>query len=690
MHRDLLFEIGVEELPASFVDAALGALPELVRKRLELARLSHGEIIVLGTPRRLAVEVKHLAEAQPALDELVTGPPVRIAFDAEGHPTRAAESFAAKLDCKLEQLERVKTDKGEYLVGHKREPGKHTTEILPELLAQVAGEIPFRKAMRWGNGDTAFGRPVRWLLAVFGHDDVPVKFAGVVADRISYGHRFLAPDPIEIYSPDDYQGVLREHRVIVSPSERRDVMLHRLRTMAETAGGVLIDDPFLVAENCSLVEEPHILVGSFDNSFLRLPEAVILAVARGHQRYFGIRGKNGELLPRYLAVAGTLRNSKNVVRGNDRVMRARLADAEFFYNEDLKVPLGERRSRLDSVMFHKRLGSIGDKVRRIERLVSELGGMLGLDGAIVDTAREAAGLAKNDLVSLMVGEFPELQGEMGRAYALEQGVRREVAHAISEHYQPRGADDSTAPSDAGALLALADRLDTLAGCFAIGLAPTGAADPLALRRAAIGSLRTLIAKGWPTTFERLIRVSYWGFGGTALELDEHATVEKLSEFLRQRLRGVVDAPPDVVEACLAASSDDAFDVSLRAAALSTMAPGVRASVGEVFKRAANIVEGAPDGHPEPPENLSADVHATELALFKRFSALNLEIEAALNQRDYAIALAEIAGFAPILAQFFQDVFVMVDDERVRHNRLRMMRAIHRTCSRVASFNLLTG
>jgi glycyl-tRNA synthetase beta chain len=547
--------------------------------------------------------------------------------------------------------------------------------------------------MRWSDGDTAFGRPVRWLVGLLGKELLGFEFAGLTSGRVSYGHRFLGPDAIELGHARDYSAALRTRHVFVEPSERERVMVERLRAAAEEAGGKLIEDDFLVGENLSLVEEPQVVVGGFEPEFLALPERVILDVAKGHQRYFGVRASDGSLLPKYLAVVNTAISPENVRRGNDRVMRARLSDAKFFYETDLATPLADRREKLDGVVFHKRLGTVGDKVKRMEQLVALLGKELELPADVVKTAVDGTKLAKCDLVTLMVGELPELQGEMGHAYAAKQGVVEPVARVISEHYQPRGADDPTARTDAGALVAIADRIDTLVGCFAIGQIPTGAADPLALRRASIGVLRTLLDKGWDLSLSAAISTAYATCSGVKLDADVAQTSEKLVGFFRQRLRGVLEQqglPLDVIDACLGASADRPHDVALRARALSQIEPAVRASAGEVFKRAANIAKDAPDGEPVAPANVVADVHASEAALFKAFGALRGQVDAARETRDYPGALDAIAGFAPVLGKYFDDVLVMAEDPKVRENRLKMMRQIHRTCSEIALFNLLAG
>ena len=601
---------------------------------------------------------------------------------------RPPKASPAKSASRSEALFKKATDKGEYVAGRRVEKGAPAATLLPAVLAEVCGKIPFRKSMRWSDGDTAFGRPVRWLIALLGETPLELEFASVRSGRVSYGHRFLAPGAINIVNAAGYVAALRAAHVLVDPAERKQVMVERLAAAAKSIDGSLIEDAFLVEENASLVEEPQVVVGNFEAKFLALPERVILDVAKGHQRYFGVRDKKGGLLPKYLAVVGTALKPENIQLGNDRVMRARLADAKFFYDEDLKQPLAKRGVELDGIMFHKRLGSVGDKVRRMVALVPLLGEKLGLSPAVIATARAGAALAKCDLVSLMVRELPELQGEMGAAYGLAQGLEPAVAAVIAEHYLPRGADDPTAPDDAGALVALVDRLDTLVGCFAIGLLPTGAADPLALRRAAIGLLRTLLAKRWRLGLAEAIQAAYAGFNGVKLDLDAQATSDKLGGFLRQRLRGVLSEPGDVVDACVAASADDPYDVQLRAAALGKIEESVRTSAGEVFKRAANIAKEAPPGALVPPASVQTEVHPSEQRVFDAYQTLKQALGGGTTAADYERALTAIATFAPVLAQFFEDIFVMVEDLPLRNNRLRLMRETHVACSRFANFNLL--
>jgi glycyl-tRNA synthetase beta chain len=557
----LLLEIGTEELPSSFVDAALAALPRIVADELAQARLAHGDVRALGTPRRLSVVVLDVSARQLDLDEEVIGPPAAAAFK-EGRPTKAAEAFAAKLGVAVSDLSVVekaagpRQKPGRYVVGRRVETGRPAVALLGEVLGRVCAGIPFRKSMRWADLDVSFGRPVQWLVSLFGDEVIPFSFAGVQGSRRSRGHRFLAPGEFEIQSPDGYVAQLRARHVLVDRDERVRTMTERVDLAARAAGGTYDKDPMLIDENASLVEEPHVVTGAFDNDLLDLPAAVIRAVARGHQRYFCVQKSDEELLPRYLAVVNTANRPDLIVKGTDRVMRARLADARFFWQEDKKHPLDARYDKLAGIVFHNRLGTVREKVERTERLSSRIGDALGVNDMRKAAIVRGARLCKCDLLTLMVGEFPELQGHMGRAYALEQGETREVADAIRDHYRPVGAHDEVAPGDVAAAIALADRLDTLAGCFAVGLTPTGAADPFALRRACIGALRTLLDRGYASlSFGDLVGLAYDGFAGRKLDLSRTETVLRLEEFATERLRGLLAAATSqpVAEAVLAAS-----------------------------------------------------------------------------------------------------------------------------------------
>jgi len=548
----LLLEIGVEELPASFVDAALAALPELTKTRFAEARIAHGAIRALGTPRRLAVLVHDVATQQTDVDEEVTGPPETAAYK-DGQPTKAAEAFANKLGVPLASLSVVdkpaegRQKAGRYLTGRRAFKGAPATEVLGAVLASICGAIPFRKSMRWGTGTATFGRPVQWLVALLGHDAIDLTFAGVRSGRSSRGHRFLSPDVFELTEASSYVEALRGRHVLVDRAEREATMMTKVAAAAKEAGGVHDPAALLVVENTSLVEEPHVVIGSFDPAFLALPASVIRAVARGHQRYFCVHSDAGgedALLPHYVTVVNTALDVPTIARGNDRVMRARLSDAQFFFEEDRKAKLEDRVEKLQGIVFHNKLGTVREKVRRIERLARTVATELELPGTMRGQVERAAHLCKFDLVALMVGEFPELQGEMGRVYAKHAGEAEVVADAVRDHYKPAFATDGVPEGDVSAAVALADRLDTLAGCFGVGLEPSGAADPYALRRACIAVLRTLLEKG--ATDARYAKLDLLELldeardGYTlALEKDAPGTLTALSVFATERLRGLI-------------------------------------------------------------------------------------------------------------------------------------------------------
>jgi glycyl-tRNA synthetase beta chain len=547
-----LLEIGCEELPSSFVDAALEALPNLFRTRLAALRLTHDEIHAMGTARRLTTAVHAVADVQSDLDETVIGPPETAAFK-DGKPTKAAEAFAQKLGVATDAL--VVKDlgaesgkkPGRYLVGRRAEKGRRAADLLGPLLVDVCKSIPFRKSMRWADYDTTFGRPIQWLVALAGDVVVDFDFAHQKSGRRTRGHRFLAPAFFDVGSAASYVEQLRTAHVLVDRQERERTMMTRVNDAAKALGGVPDPEPALVSENASLVEEPHVVAGGFDPAYLELPAAVIRAVARGHQKYFIVQkslADDAALLPHYLAVVNTANNPANVRKGNDRVMRARLADARFFFEEDKKTPLEQRLDKLSGIVFHARLGTVRDKVARMEKLADRIGETIGLSAADRALAVRATRLAKTDLVTLMVGEFPELQGTMGRAYALASAEPARVADAIRDHYAPIGQDGAVARDDVARVVALADRIDTLVGGFAVGLQPTGAADPFALRRACIGYLRTLLDEAKPDYARLALRelvIFAHGLFEKKLDHDANATADLLDAFVTERLRGLIES-----------------------------------------------------------------------------------------------------------------------------------------------------
>ncbi|MFW6066717.1 MAG: glycine--tRNA ligase subunit beta [Myxococcota bacterium] len=691
--EDLLLEIGVEELPASFVREALSAMPELLTSLLEAANLARDAsrpIRALGTPRRLALWVPGLSTRTQEVRQTVVGPPKRVAVADDGSWTKAALGFAKKNGVSEGdlRLESVEGRGGEYVVVRRTFEPEPAGSVLAARIPGLVAQIPFRKSMRWGDGDMAFGRPIHWIVALHGDQVIELELAGVRAGRTTYGHRFLAPEPIELGHASEYEGRLAGAHVIVDPDVRRAHMREALDQAARRLGGVLVEDEFLMQECVSLVEEPFVVPGRFDEEFLKLPEAVVVSVMRDHQRYFAVRGlETGRLLPRYLNVVNTANDPETVARNNDRVLRARLADARFFVREDLKKPLESRVAELDRVVFQNELGSLGQKVARVADLTELLGaGVSGYDAA---KGRQAARLCKVDLVTLIVGEFPELQGEMGRFYALEEGVDAEVADAVRDHYLPRGASDAVPGNVVGAVLGVADRIDTLVGFFGVGLSTSGSADPYGLRRAALGVVRTALEGPIDVRLAEALRHAYRLYDGARLAPEEDV-LQKLDAFFRARLRAHYRGsyPADVAEACLGAWDGDScrdLDARMRAVNAFRERPEFE-SLSVAFKRTFNIAKDAPAGEPDP-TLLQEDA---ERALAEQLAASRPAIREAVDAGDYDRALKTVArDLRDPIDRFFDDVFVMVEDDRLRQNRLRLLGGIARVLTDIAHFHQLS-
>ncbi len=678
---DLILELGVEELPASFVHRALQQM-ESWSSELEKQRLPHASAKTLATPRRLTWIVEGLAEAQPDREEVIMGPPWGVAFK-DGAPTKAAEGFARKNGVELSALKKADTEKGDYVSAEVFEKGRSSEDVLRELLPNLLGGISFRKSMRWGDGEHAFGRPVQWLIAMLGETVLPVEFGGVTASNVSRGHRFLAPEEFPVSGAAEYVGRLREASVVVDMKERRTEMERALHQAAADCGGVLVDDAFLLEECATLVERPFVVPGSFEARFLDLPEEVVISVMRDHQRYFALRDPSGKLLPRYLNVVNTANAPESIAKGNDRVLKARLKDAAFFVVEDEKAPLLERRAKLDSVVFHRKLGTIGEKVERIATLAKTFASAFGVSEA---QATEAAQLVKCDLETLIVFEFPELQGRMGRFYASREGVDAEVCAAIEEHYMPTGGHDPVAPNALGALIGICDRIDTLAGCFAVGLVPKGSADPFALRRAALGTLRSAAEGPVDVPLGAMLKAAL-----SAFEKATPDTEETLLRFFEDRAKGLLrnEVEPDVAEASLATWVDGGHAsvraLFERARALSEFrkTDGFE-SLAIAFKRAFNIA--GRDARPWDAALLQEDEERTLVAAFE---GAKERIEDAIGAEDFRGALSVIAAdLRGPIDSFFDEVMVMCEDEKVRENRLALLSSIASVASQVAAFEKL--
>jgi glycyl-tRNA synthetase beta chain len=691
--RDLLLEVGAEEIPASFIIPALEDLKRILTERMEAARLKHGEVRTFGTPRRLAVWVKDVADSGEDVTTEKLGPSAKAAFDKEGKPTVAATKFAESLKLQVSELGRTQTAKGEYLSAKVQEKGRPATEILPEALHAAVHGINFRKSMRWGDVDQAFARPVQWLVALLGGDVLPVVFGDVKSGRTTYGHRFLSPGPIELARPADYEAALEKVQVIADIAKRRAMLLDKLRAAAKGTGGQILEDESLVDQVTNLVELPSPVVGTFEERHLDLPPEVLVQEMKSHQRYFSLTDANGKLLPKFIAVSNTpVRDEKLSLRGYERVLRSRLADGRFFFDEDRRTPLADRIPKLGRVVWQGQLGSYAEKVERFRSLAVFLAEQSGKKDQRA-TIERAATLAKADLVTGMVGEFPELQGVMGREYARAGGEPEAVALAIFEHYLPRNANDSLPTQDAGALIGLADRLDTLCGIFSIGKGPTGAADPFGLRRACLAVINIVLGRGYRFSLSAAVDEALKQLEPKTASIKrkagESAPREQVLEFFRGRLKALWSESyrTDVVEAVLAVGFDDLVAARKRLDALSGLVGRADFTpLAIAFKRVVNIVEkqgkDVAKGNTDPArfrDEPEKNLHAA-------FTQARGKVAEYVKADDFSGALKEITGLKPAVDTFFDKVTVMADDKDLRENRVRFLTEIGALFNEVADFS----
>ncbi|MBZ4416614.1 glycine--tRNA ligase subunit beta [Myxococcus sp. RHSTA-1-4] len=693
MARDLLLEVGAEEIPASFIGPALDDLKRVLTERMAEARLKHGDVRVFGTPRRLAVWVKDVADAGEDVVKEVLGPSAKAAFDAQGKPTKAAEKFAEGLKLSVDKLGRTQTAKGEYVSARVEEKGRPAADILQDALHTAVHSVNFRKSMRWADVDVAFARPVQWLVALLGGDVLPVVFGDVRSGRTTYGHRFLAPGAIELKAPADYEAALEKAHVVPDITKRRALLVEKLAAAAKVAGGRLMEDEALVDQVTNLVELPSPVVGSFEARHLDLPPEVLVQEMKSHQRYFSLVDGAGKLLPKFIAVSNTpVRDEQLSLRGYQRVLASRLADGRFFFDEDRKTPLMDRVEKLGRVVWQGQLGTYLEKVERFRSLAVWLAQQAGRAGESA-TIERAATLAKADLVTGMVGEFPELQGVMGREYARAGGEPEPVALAIFEHYLPRGAEDALPTQDAGALIGIADRLDSLCGIFAIGKAPTGAADPFALRRACIAIIRLVLGRGYrfslSAAVDEALRLLAPKLANVKRKAGEPAPREQVLEFFRARLKALwaEQYRTDVVEAVLAAGFDDLVAARKRLEALSLIVGRADFQpLAVAFKRVANIVEKQGKDVKGGQINPQKLVDEPERHLHTAFTQARNTVTGLVQADDFAGALREITGLKPAVDTFFDKVMVMAEDKELRENRIRLLTEIGALFNQVADFS----
>jgi glycyl-tRNA synthetase len=643
---------------------------------------------VLGTPRRLVVLIEDLAPQQRPVEELVKGPPTRVAFDAEGRPTKAAAGFARKQGVRVDELKVQEMDGGEYVVAVGREEGHPTAEVLTTLLPELIASLRFQKGMRWNGSGVSFSRPIRWLVGLLGDAVIPFEYAGISSGRTSRGPRPEGSSELTVARAEDYLGLLAQHHIVADPQRRSALIAKQATRLAHSVGGRIPDDPALLGEVANLVEWATPLLGHFEEEYLRLPADVLIAVMKKHQRYFPVVDEDGKLLPYFVAVRNGGDEHLDIVRwGNEEVIRARFADANFFYREDTKKSLEEFLPRLATLTFQEQLGSMLDKSRRLERLVEQVAGMLGLGDEETETARRAAHLCKADLATQMVVEFTRLQGLIGREYGLKSGEDPAVGEAIFEHYLPRFAGDAPPRTQPGLVVGLANRLDSLAGLFAVGLIPTGSADPYHLRRDALGIVQNLLAHQLPFSVQQ-------GLAAAAsllpVEVSEGALSAALG-FVVERLRGTLREQGfhyDVVDGVLAARGEDPFHAQQAAEALSRwVARDDWSRILDNYARCVRITRDFEERFPLDPARFA---QPAEEALYAAYQEARAQVSPESSVDEF---LTTFLPLVDVIDRYFareSGVLVMAADRALRENRLAQLQHIAALAEGIVDLSRLEG
>ena len=695
---ELLFEIGCEEIPAGMVAKAAADLKAYLEKLLTAESIGAGVTVeTFGGPRRLTVWAQNLPRKQADVVNEVTGPPKSVAYDAVGEPTRAAVSFAEKQGVALHEVFVVTTPKGEYLAAKQVRRGRTTEQILADILPRAVHDLAWPRSMTWtGLDGPRFIRPVRWTVALLGGKPLKLTCAGIAAGDTTRGHRFLGAQAIRVRAFADYEKKLGANGVVVRPAERRARIEKELAAQTKSAGLRLHSDPNLMDLVVFLNEFPSVIQGKFDPAFLKLPDEILITVMRDHQKYFALEKRGGELAPAFLAVINLAKDPKGLVRaGHERVLRARFADAQFFWAADQKCRLADYLPKLEKITYESRLGSYRDKVERIRaiaRWLMEQWFNLGMMQAHVADADRAAELAKCDLATEMVREFTELQGIVGGLYARAQGEADDVADAIYDHYRPVGLDDPIPRNLIGCAVAMADKLDSIVGCFAVGLVPTGSSDPYALRRAALGVVKIILDKKLPVSLSQAAGAAAKALHSCAPKKNVTSKQEaQILDFLLDRARYVFRERAgygyDEVSAVFRAGADDLLDVEKRLAALRSIRKSKNFEPLAVsFKRIRKILEKSNvkiDGLPAQPELFESEA---ERELFAAGRAAAAKVQTEKRAGQYEQALERIAGLRKAIDRFFDEVMVMAENEAVRRNRLALLAELLREFTTVADFS----
>lgn len=688
-HNNLLIEIGTEELPPKALKRLSRAFTDSVIQGLEKAGLKHGAVTPYATPRRLAVLIDAVPVAQP--DQVVErrGPAVAAAFDEEGDPTKAALGFAGSCGVKIEALQTLETDKGSWLVYRSHQPGHPSADLIPGIVESALSALPIPKRMRWGDRDDEFVRPVHWVVLLFGEEVIPATILGQEAGRITHGHRFHHPQPLTLHDADGYAALLEsEGSVMPAFAARREAIEAEVHEAAAALSGRALIDEELLDEVTALVEWPTALTGRFEERFLTLPAEALICTMKGNQKYFPVAMADGTLLPHFITISNIRSTDPaQVIAGNERVIRPRLSDAAFFWEQDRKQPLEARIDHLKSVVFQEKLGTLHEKAVRVATLAQAIAKDNGSDHSL---AQRAAMLGKCDLLTQMVGEFPELQGIMGRYYALEDGEAREVALALDEQYRPRFAGDQLPETPTGRALAIADRLDTLVGIFGIGQLPTGDKDPYALRRAALGVMRTVIEGEMNLDLVKALELATRPFSAI---FDAQAVASQVYDFTMERLRAYyADAgiTPDVFESVLAQRPTQPLDFDRRMRAVNAFRTLPEAeSLAAANKRIRNILRKTEEIIPDRvvAEALQAN---EEKVLAQALQALSTDVQPLLESGDYNQALSLMATLREPVDRFFDAVMVMDENPELRRNRLALLSSLSGLFLRVADLSELQG
>ena len=682
MAKDLLFEIGAEEIPAGFMPNILGQLKQLAETKLNDAHLSFESIATYGTPRRLALIVKGLADTSAEISERHKGPSASIAYDADGNATKAAIGFARGKGLDVADL--VVEDG--YIYAETKTAGVPAKDIVTDMLPQLITGLNFPKSMHWGNLDAKFVRPVRWLVALLDEEVIPVEFATVKSGNVTRGHRFLGADEITIKNAASYVDTLKENFVMVDQDARRELISKQLHDMAASKNASIVWDDDLLEEINYLVEWPTALCGGFEESYLALPDAAIITPMKDHQRYFPLVYQNGKLLPMFLTVRNGSDHSIEVVQaGNERVLRARLDDAKFFFNEDRKKPLIDRQDGLTKIVFQEGLGNLADKTERLLKLGRVFGEECGLheDAAVV--LERATELAKTDLTTGMVTEFTELQGVMGKEYALLDGESPEVAEAIFEQYLPRFAGDVLPQTEAGKVLSIIDKVDNIVATFSRGLIPTGSQDPYALRRQTIGILNILLGSEWNISLRPIFKASMELLNVAADKQEE--LLNQVEEFFTLRLKNIFldrEVPHHVIDLLLSNNELSVADAEGLVNALLANRIDENVELVQAYTRMYNLVKDVE----YTGVNIDLLKEDAEKALFEAASKASEASLAAWEASDYAAVVAVPASLVPTINQFFEDVMVMDKDEAIKANRLQLLRLAYSVMAIIGDISAL--